>query len=216
VRGDKDTIERGDKLRTSVLTIVGICDEGEVRDAVRVISQPFGGHANAMVESQMAWRRALARPYHDERVVGDSLADACCVRDLAWSLRRYETAGELSDRSYAWYARRTQDTRDARNAWSARASWAAWSSWDAWHPAETREAAVAWPARAVTWEPWGYFTARDADDALTVQFAALMGTTEHDPMLLTTGLRDAYGHGLAVAVPVKPRTLGWAMVEKGS
>jgi hypothetical protein len=66
----------------------------------------------------------------------------------------------------------------------------------------------------VTWEPWGYFTARDADDALTVQFAALMGTTEHDPMLLTEGLRDAYGHGLAVAVPVGPGTLGWAMVER--
>jgi hypothetical protein len=62
------------------------------------------------------------------------------------------------------------------------------------------------PAQAA-WDAWA---------ALTVQFAALAGWTDHNPMLLTTGLRDAFDHGLAVAVPVGPDTLGWAMVENGS
>jgi hypothetical protein len=46
---------------------------------------------------------------------------------------------------------------------------------------------------------------------LTVECAALNGWTADDPLLFTTGLRDAYRAGLAVAVPTGPDTLGWAM-----
>jgi len=53
----------------------------------------------------------------------------------------------------------------------------------------------------------------DAWDALTVCFAALAGWTKHDPMLLTTGIRDAYAHGLEVAIPTGNGELGWAPVE---
>jgi hypothetical protein len=46
---------------------------------------------------------------------------------------------------------------------------------------------------------------------LTVQYAALNGWIADDPLLTTTGVRDAYRSGLAVVVPTGPDTLGWAM-----
>jgi hypothetical protein len=44
-----------------------------------------------------------------------------------------------------------------------------------------------------------------------VEYAALNGWIDHDPLLLTTGLRDAYAAGLGIALPTGPGTLGWAM-----
>jgi len=52
---------------------------------------------------------------------------------------------------------------------------------------------------------------RDHPDYAGEEYAALRGWTQHDPLLLTAGLRDAYEHGLAVALPVDKNTLGWAM-----
>jgi hypothetical protein len=46
---------------------------------------------------------------------------------------------------------------------------------------------------------------------LTVRFAALNGWIDHAPDFLSVGIRDAYAHGLAVAVPVAENVLGWAM-----
>jgi hypothetical protein len=61
---------------------------------------------------------------------------------------------------------------------------------------------------------WDTRAAWAARTALTVQYAALNKWTAHDdPMLLTAGLRDAYRNGLGVALPVGPRTLGWATNE---
>lgn len=60
--------------------------------------------------------------------------------------------------------------------------------------------------------------ARDAwtaRDALIVEYTALRGWVDRDPLLLTTGIRDAYRCGLGVAVPVAEGTLGWAMDEGG-
>jgi hypothetical protein len=214
VRGGKDTIERGDKLRCSRLTILGVCSEDEVREAVHVMSQLFGEHADAMAESQMKWRRALARPYCDESAVEAGLRAALDARGLSeWKLRQFAAACEVRDRAWA-----------ARDAWATRAARDAWDAWDAWATRAMRDVWGAWYARATrdVWgacaarKTWDHLGAQDAESALTVQFAALMGETDHDPMLLTEGLRDAYGHGLSVAVPVGPRTLGWAMVEKGS
>ena len=45
---------------------------------------------------------------------------------------------------------------------------------------------------------------------LTHDYAALNGWINFDPDLFTAGIRDAYRHGLGVAVPV-PGGLGWAM-----
>jgi hypothetical protein len=36
---------------------------------------------------------------------------------------------------------------------------------------------------------------------------------KHPSGLLTTGVREAYGAGLDIAIPTGPNTLGWAMVE---
>jgi hypothetical protein len=207
VRGGKDTIERGCKLRSSRLTILEVCSEDEVREEVRRMSRPFGEHAEVMTEAQMQWRRAFARPHWDAATVEAGLRAALDARGLGeWKLRRYATKRD------AWAGR------------DVRAVWAAWSLWDArvardsWAAWAARNPNAAWFVRD-TWDAWNVRdvqTAGDAWAALTTQFAALSGWTDHDPMLLTTGLRDAYGHGLAVAVPVGPRTLGWAMVENGS
>jgi len=47
---------------------------------------------------------------------------------------------------------------------------------------------------------------------LTRQYAGLMGWVEN-PALLATGIREAYGAGLAIAVPTGPNELGWAMED---
>ncbi len=44
-----------------------------------------------------------------------------------------------------------------------------------------------------------------------VEFAALQGWLDVDPLKLTTGLRDAYAAGLAIALPTAQGVLGWAM-----
>mgnify|MGYP001603662916 CR=1 FL=1 len=91
-----------------------------------------------------------------------------------------------------WAALAAQASREAR---AAREAW------------ETREAQEAWEARAA-WEAW---TARDARVALTGYVAAKRGWTTQRPDLLTIGLRDAYEHGLGIALPTEPGVLGWAM-----
>jgi hypothetical protein len=74
----------------------------------------------------------------------------------------------------------------------------------------TKEYSSAWGARDArdAWDAW------DAWGALTVLYAGLMGWTTRakaDPMLLTTGLRDAYRNGLAMALPTGPNELGFTM-----
>lgn len=73
VETDAAVVERGDKLRASTWTLTRECSEAEIEAAVRVLSAPFGEHAEAMIADmiaeQMAWRRALARPGRDEEAV---------------------------------------------------------------------------------------------------------------------------------------------------
>ena len=47
-----------------------------------------------------------------------------------------------------------------------------------------------------------------------VSYAALAGWVTHPPDLLSRGLRDAYRHGLAVALPVHEHVFGYAMVSE--
>jgi hypothetical protein len=211
VRGGKDTIEQNGTLCSSRLTILGVCSEDKVRDAVRALSGPLGEHADAMVCSQMAWRRALARPHWNEAAVEAGLRAALAARGLTWDVQRHGAPWEAWT---TWGYRKAREALAAWEYWVGKASRHAWGVWDAWE----RDATDVW----LSWDPrdvWGRFAAVAAEcagDALAAQFTALVGGTDHDddPMVLTTGLRDAYGHGLAVAVPVEPCTLGWAMVEK--
>ncbi len=189
VEPSSDAVTRGDKSRCSQLTIVGRVPFEEVRAAIRVLSEPFGVHADRMAESQVAWYEALGRPRRNVREVERGLRAALEARGLDWKLERFDSAGDA------------RDARDARAAWDARDAWAAWAAWAA------RAAWDAWAAWAA-WDAWDAWAARDA---LTIEYAALQEWTEDDPMLLTTGLRDAYEAGLAIAVPTGPDTLGWAM-----
>ena len=50
-----------------------------------------------------------------------------------------------------------------------------------------------------------------AGDALRVYYTARMGWVSYAPGRLTVGLRDAYTHGLGLAIPTGIRELGWAM-----
>lgn len=66
------------------------------------------------------------------------------------------------------------------------------------------------------WDAWDAGAARaawDAGAALTLGFASCQGWVNHDPLLLTVGLRDAYLHGLETAIPIGPNELGWTMAE---
>jgi hypothetical protein len=154
-----DAITRGDKSRASTLTITRVLSDGEIREAIRQLSQPFGQLADHMATEQWAWFEALRRPHRRRPEVEEALRRALKARDLQWEVRGYVAA---------W---------DAWDAWDA---WAAWDAWDAW-------------------------------DALTVDYAAAQGWIDHDPQLLTTGIRDAYLAGLDIALPTGANELGYAM-----
>jgi hypothetical protein len=187
VEPSADAIERGDKRRCSQLTLIRRCSDDEIRAAIADFSKSrFGDLAARMIESQCAWFEALARPEYDLNRVQKELGRALAARALPWSLKQFADA---------W---------DARGAWDARDAWGAWGAWDAWG------AWGAWDAR----DAWDAWDARDARDALIVEFVALKGWITLEASKLTTGLRDAYKHGLAIALPVAKDTLGWAMRAK--
>ena len=85
-----------------------------------------------------------------------------------------------------WTLYQYRAARDARDAWDARAARAAWDAWAAW---AARNAMLVRAAVTCGW--------------LTI----LAG--DH----LTIGIRDAYHHGLAIALPTGPTELGWAMAD---
>ena len=183
VESDGDVVERGDKCRSASLTIIREADAGDIEAAIRALSAPFTPHVDWMASEQLAWRDALARPLHDEVAVEAGLREALDCRRLAWTLRRFGSARA------AWAAREARAKREAREAREAWAAWAARAAWAAWE---------AWEARAA-WE------------ALTLGFASRQGWVKHDALLLTHGLRDAYRHGMEIALPTGPAELGWAV-----
>lgn len=179
-------VERGNKIRAASWTIERSATEDEVVAAIREIHAPFGEHQDAIVEQVLLWRHALARPHRDAAVVVAGLQAALDARGLAWGLKRFDTAGAVRAASAARAA------GDAWDTWAASAAGAARDAWDSW---------AAWAAGA-------------ARDALIAWYAATKGWIERDPMLLTTGLRDAYEHGLEIVLPVSDggkTALGYAI-----
>jgi hypothetical protein len=73
----------------------------------------------------------------------------------------------------------------------------------------------AWEAQWDRWDPWDVYVANQAKRAL-VRYMSLSGSwfTDKTTANLSVGIRDAYYHGLAVAVPTGPRELGYAMDSK--
>ena len=81
---------------------------------------------------------------------------------------------------------------------AARAARDAWAAWDA---RDARDARDAWAAR-------------DAWDALTVEYSALKKWTKDSPELVTRGILSSYENGLGITIPTEKNELGWAMEEK--
>lgn len=201
-------LKRGDKIRAATWDVMGPVAPSALRDARVCLYAPMakdGLPVEDIVTEVEAWSHALGRPAHDEGAVEAGLRGTLQVRGLRWSLRRFGDARAAWDAWAAWDARAAWaawDARDARDAWAARAARAAldardaWAASDAWAALDARDA---WDARA-------------ARAALTVLVAARRGWTQQRPDLLTIGLRDAYAHGLAIAIPTGPAELGWAMV----
>jgi hypothetical protein len=202
-------VTRGDKTRFATATITAECDAAQIESAIRELSQKWfpPDHAEAMADEQIAWYRALGRPHRDETKVEAGLRAALNIRGLDWKLRQFRDARAARAALDAWTARDaraawdTRDTWDTRDAWAARAARAALDALAAW---DARDARVAWAA----WDAW------DAWAALSVQFAARMKWIDvYACDRLTVGIRDAFAHGLAVALPVARGILGYAMEE---
>lgn len=66
------------------------------------------------------------------------------------------------------------------------------------------ETARAARAASDAWDAWA---------ALCTYYVRLMSWQVGEPEQYTVGIREAYRHGLEVAVPVAPKILGWAMKE---
>jgi len=199
-----EVVERGDKCRAAQITIVR--EVTDLRPAIEELSAPFGAHKDAMVEEQLKWSEALARPQYDPAVVEEGLKAALEKRGLAdWTLKRFENdrafRGALSDWDswYDWSAR------------TARYDWASRSTSDAWYASD------AWYSRSA-WNDWSYssdmaaMAASDAMSALTVFYSSEMGWIKQPADLMTVGIREAYLNGLEIAIPTGGKELGWAMV----
>ena len=216
-------IERSTKLRAASWTIVREATADEWLEARQVLYAPLVGDGlilEQIIDEVEAWRKALARPSHDSEVVEAGLRQALDARGLgdwspqqfdtpwdtrgAWDARDARVAGDAREVWHAWHA---WAARAAGDAWDAKAAWAAWGAWDAGDARDTRDAWDAWDTKAA----WAAWDAGDARDALTVFAARGRGLVPGDPHLLTTGLRNAYQHGLGIVVPVRQKTLGWAM-----
>ena len=198
VEAEGEVVVRGDKCRAASLTIAREADESEVEVGVRVFSAVFHLHVEWMVEQQLAWREALARPLRDEDAIEAGLREALKSRRLDWRLWRFDSAMEAWAAWEAWAARAAREAREAWEAWEAweaREAWAAWEAWEAW----------------AAWEAWEAWAAWEAWEALTLGFASRQGWVKHDALLLTHGLRDAYRHGMEIALPTGPAELGWAV-----
>lgn len=197
-------IERGDKCRSSTWTIL---EEIEPRVAIKAFSlRYFKDLKDEIADEQLAWHAALGRPKRDNAVIEAGLELALQTRGLDWELRRFDSARDARDARAAWVARDARDARDAWVAWDAWDAWVAWAAWDA------RDAWAAWDTRDA-WDAWATWDARDACDALIIFYTSKRGLIDQDSHFLTTGLRDAYRHGLGVAVPAAKNVLGWAMDE---
>ena len=150
VHPSRDRIQRGNKWRSSKLTIERFATGDEINSAIERFSGVFKGFEKEMAHEQILWREALSRPLRDINKVTESLYIALKKRGLDWKLKEYP---------------------NARAAWGAR---------DAW-------------------------------EALTVNFASLNKWITHPGDLLTSGIRDAYLNGLEIAIPTDKDTLGFSM-----
>jgi hypothetical protein len=207
-------------LQAESLRLIRPASSAEIEEGIRRLSVPFAPHAEVMAQEQIAWREALARPGDDVVLIEKGLRMALKARGLDWELRKFpngaravQTAyGALEERlgsilSHSWRRfpawSHVQPKADqgpwSDDAWSVQGAWGNWvvEAWRDKGADSTNDCGI--------WSAW------DAREALIVYYAALRGWTRCDPVLLTTGLRDAYSNGLGIALPVGDRQLGWCI-----
>jgi hypothetical protein len=183
VETNEEVFERGNKCRTSCLSIVSEVSEEEINEAILNFSSVFAPFSKEMFEEQIKWRKALSRQNKDLTKVEEGLKEALKIRGLSsWKLKQYSTIEKAWDTRYAW------SSWDARSAQKARSAWEASDAWDARADREAWDAWSAWSASAA-WDAW---SAWEASDALTVYFASKQGWIKSDSNLLTHGIRSAY------------------------
>lgn len=83
IEPSKDAIARGNKRRASQLTIMRQLDDETIYGAIRALSvRWFGDIDMEMAEEQIAWFKALGRPYWNEKAVEEGLTLALKTRGL--------------------------------------------------------------------------------------------------------------------------------------
>jgi hypothetical protein len=206
---------RGDKLRAASWRLVSELTEEEIGQAVLRFSERYlSRHAAVMADEQVAWRAALARPRHDPVVVERELRAALLARGLSWKLRRFgsdKDAGDIRDTGASMYDWVDWSARSARASWDGSDACSAWEGsdyWDVWNAFFPRDA---WSSSAV-WTSRVAMAARAAWMALATQYMALCGHLQCAADRHTVGIREAYRHGLAIALPIGNDQLGWAMI----
>jgi hypothetical protein len=226
-------VERGDGYLSLSWHVIRECSEAEINFSIRNGFDIFGNYEREMAESQILWREAIRRPFSDSGRVGDCLREAFKVRGLyGWHLRQFDTihpswgwgAFDYSDKS-----KKIRDAWDVTNVWSDLVNSGIPLDKDLWEFMKEEEAKKLnwtlfhcynrlWDDRYVSQVDYPYplqhFTAWAARDALSIEYASMRGWVQCDSQLLTTGIREAYKHGLALAYPTGPNELGYAMLEK--
>jgi hypothetical protein len=229
VEAGTDAIERGNKRRSSTLTLLREATHEELLGSMGQNVSWVGPHTEYLAQHQMDWYTALGRPNYNKDLVIRGLQTALATRGLNWQLKEYRDA---RDARAAW------DARDTRAAWGARDTWAVWDARAAWDTRDTRDAWDAWYARAAraaraardtwdawdtraawdargAWDAWGARAAWDAYYACTLCASVLrFGLTGYDHNHLSTGLLESYTNGLDVAFPTKKDELGFVMSSK--
>lgn len=225
VLAGEDAIDRGASRRASALTITALCTDEEIRKAMGELVS-WADERVSLVEEQWAWYVALGRPRCDEAKVVEGLhAMLACHGGLDCTLRRFESANDAwASANEAWAAARRRRDADA-NA-NGRCAGCAAQDGDSWWPdwpddeanwsceewAMVQDALGAWSAQWDRWQPWDVFVANGVKDALIYYSAVSQGWLSNcEANHLTVGIRDAYHHGLAIAVSTGPSELGYAM-----
>ncbi len=188
-----------------------------VNDPLEELSELFVDFESEMFDEQLAWREALKRSGDDPNAVEDALRTMMRARGLNfWKLERVGSKARLrqtpSD-GRAMYTWSTHATAQAWNAWESeadedpvyldalKAGWRLWYRRELWNSDE----AFAEGMDDVAPEVW------DAWTGLLVYYASEQGWIELPSESFTTGLREAYAHGLALVKPTEQGVLQWAM-----
>jgi hypothetical protein len=216
----------GETAYAPALLIERRATEEEVVSAIGDLSEMFNDYKHEMMNEQLAWRIALSRPTWDAATVASALREALCARSLgSWRLQRLASPA-LAWRAWAeWAAAASLEALTARDDWGfryalrAKREWflksvgATWKTWDPWTTTDAEYVSDA-TTEQFQIDLCAARAAYSANFALTLGFASCQQWLELPPDLLTRGIRRAYEYGLGVALPISPRTLGWAMVER--